>query len=187
MRDEKKEWTLDEVAQYLGYTGINRAGSARKQLSRWGVSATGRAPGRGGLSYYSAEEVKAAHASRPGQGYRSDLKDLAQVDGITSRTTMIIEHAREACGGAAQFDFYTAVNGVEQAGQLYSETYLVANEALPAVQPGDSQEALRERDQRGRALWTEILPELELYAGACRAAEWRGWSRESGGPVHRIG
>ncbi|MFE9845805.1 hypothetical protein [Streptomyces goshikiensis] len=187
MRNEETEWTADEIAQYLGYAGANAAGSARKQLSKWGISATRRAPGRGGVSYYSAEEVKVANARRRGQGYRSDLKNLARVDGVTERTTAIIERAREAYGGVDAFDHYTAIHGVDREGQLHNEASIFANEHLPMVQPGDGTESILRRRERALALWEEILPELKLYEAACRAAEWRGWSRESGGPVRRIG
>lgn len=66
-------WTLTRVAEYLGYQGASAAGSARKQLHRWGITAEGRAPGRGGESLFAADQVQAAHASRPGRGRRTDL------------------------------------------------------------------------------------------------------------------
>ncbi|MGW4954563.1 hypothetical protein [Streptomyces parvulus] len=68
---EPTTWTLAEVADYIGAAST---GSARRTLSRWGVRATGREPGRGGASLYDREEVKAAKAARPGRGARSDLK-----------------------------------------------------------------------------------------------------------------
>lgn len=61
-------WTISQVADYLGYTGKSANGSARKQMSRWGLEAVGRAPGRGGESLFAADQVQAAHASRPGRG-----------------------------------------------------------------------------------------------------------------------
>ncbi|MFF4645007.1 hypothetical protein [Streptomyces sp. NPDC001389] len=70
-------WTLSEVAAFLGYRGDKATGSARRQLSRWGVKARGRAAGRGGESYFDIAEVKAAYAARPGRGRRTDLKDQA--------------------------------------------------------------------------------------------------------------
>lgn len=66
-------WTITEVAEFLGYTGASATGSARKQLSRWGINATGRRPGRGGESLYATDEVRAAHLHRPGRGARTDL------------------------------------------------------------------------------------------------------------------
>jgi hypothetical protein len=66
-------WTIHEVAAYLGYTSPSATGNARKQLSRWGIEALGRQPGRSGISYYNAELVKTAHAQRPGRGHRTDL------------------------------------------------------------------------------------------------------------------
>ncbi|MFE3144286.1 hypothetical protein [Streptomyces scopuliridis] len=61
-------WTVSMVAKYLGFTGDSANGSARKQLSRWGLKSEGREPGRRGESQYAADQVKAAHANRPGRG-----------------------------------------------------------------------------------------------------------------------
>lgn len=68
-------WSLTQVAEYLGFGGdpATAAGSARKQLSRWGLMAVGRAPGRGGESLYAADQVQAAHTHRSGRGKRTDL------------------------------------------------------------------------------------------------------------------
>jgi hypothetical protein len=68
MTNDIELWTIDEVADFLGYQGTSAAGSARKTLSRLGVSAVARQPGRGGKSLYRVDEVKAAHAARPGRG-----------------------------------------------------------------------------------------------------------------------
>lgn len=57
-------WPLSRVAGYLGLT----AGSARVQMRRWGFTAEGRAPGRGGESLYPADLVEAAHTHRPKRG-----------------------------------------------------------------------------------------------------------------------
>ncbi|MEU8718447.1 hypothetical protein [Streptomyces sp. NPDC048663] len=61
-------WTVSVVAAYLGFTGKSATGSARKQLSRWGIAATSREPGRNGESLYLAAQVRAAHEARPGRG-----------------------------------------------------------------------------------------------------------------------
>lgn len=61
-------WTVSKVAEYLGFTGDSANGSARKQLSRWGLKSEGRQPGRRGESQYAADQVKAAQARRPGRG-----------------------------------------------------------------------------------------------------------------------
>lgn len=61
-------WGVTQVAEYLGFTGSAAAGSARKQLSRWGIAPHGRRPGRGGESLYAADQVVAAHTHRPGSG-----------------------------------------------------------------------------------------------------------------------
>lgn len=49
----------------------------------------------------------------------------------------------------------------------------------------DQQE--RSRRERAQALWAQLLPYLEEYAEECRTiareGRFRGWSRESGGPV----
>ncbi|CQR59243.1 hypothetical protein [Streptomyces leeuwenhoekii] len=63
-----ERWPISRVAEHLGYEGESATGSARKQLSRWGLHAVGRAPGRGGESLYAADQVQAAHSARPGKG-----------------------------------------------------------------------------------------------------------------------
>lgn len=65
---DRELWPISQVAEFLGFTGASAAGSARKQLSRWGFTAEGRAPGRGGESLFAADQVQAAHAHRPGRG-----------------------------------------------------------------------------------------------------------------------
>ncbi|MFD1277988.1 hypothetical protein ACFQ51_56570 [Streptomyces kaempferi] len=72
-----ERWTVTRVAELLGFTGSSAAGSARKQLSRWGLSAVGRAPGRGGESLFAADQVQAAQAARPGRGRHA----ASRVDG----------------------------------------------------------------------------------------------------------
>ncbi|MEU3521374.1 hypothetical protein ABZ770_40055 [Streptomyces sp. NPDC006654] len=61
-------WTVSAVAAYLGFTGESATGSARRQLSRWGIAAHSREPGRSGQSLYLAAQVRAAHEARPGRG-----------------------------------------------------------------------------------------------------------------------
>lgn len=63
-----ERWPISRVAEYLGYQGASATGSARKQLSRWGLYAVDRAPGRGGEARFAADQVQAAHAARPGKG-----------------------------------------------------------------------------------------------------------------------
>lgn len=72
---DRELWPISRVAEYLGYSGPSATGTARKQLHRWGITAEGRAPGRGGESLYAADQVQAAHTHRPGRGTRTDLKD----------------------------------------------------------------------------------------------------------------
>lgn len=62
-------WTIAEVADFLGAAST---GSARKTLSRWGVTAVARQPGRAGASLYDPEAVRAAREAAPGQGKRTD-------------------------------------------------------------------------------------------------------------------
>lgn len=64
-------WPLTRVAAHLGVT----PGSARVQMRRWGFTAVGREPGRGGENLYAADLVRAAHSHRPGRGARTDLTD----------------------------------------------------------------------------------------------------------------
>ena len=68
----EETWGLDQVAAHIG---ASSAGSARKTLSRWGIQAVGREPGRGGQSLYSKTDIVYARAIRPGQGTRTDLRD----------------------------------------------------------------------------------------------------------------
>jgi hypothetical protein len=65
-------WTAQQVADHLGIT----RDAARKQLSRWGITAAYRYPEARNLygSLFLASQVRAAHASRPGKGARTDLK-----------------------------------------------------------------------------------------------------------------
>lgn len=63
-----ERWTISQVAEYLGYDGPSASGSARKQMSRWGLYSLGRGPGRGGESLYAADQVRAANAARLGKG-----------------------------------------------------------------------------------------------------------------------
>lgn len=70
MKTDPELWTIDEVAEYIG---ASSTGSARKTLSRWGVRAVSRQPGRAGASLYDAAEVREGSANRPGRGARTDL------------------------------------------------------------------------------------------------------------------
>jgi hypothetical protein len=60
----REQWTLSQVAEHMGY----EKGAARGQMSRWGLPAEGRAPGRGGENLYAGDWVEAVHAARPGRG-----------------------------------------------------------------------------------------------------------------------
>lgn len=63
-----ERWPISRVAEELGYTGPSAAGTARKQLSRWGLNPVGRGPGRGGENLFAADQVQAAQTTRPGRG-----------------------------------------------------------------------------------------------------------------------
>ncbi|MDT0477421.1 hypothetical protein RM863_35395 [Streptomyces sp. DSM 41014] len=63
-----ERWPVSRVAEALGYNGASATGSARKQLSRWGLYPVGRETGRGGENLYAADQVQAAMAVRPGSG-----------------------------------------------------------------------------------------------------------------------
>lgn len=70
-----EQWTVDQVADHLGYKTATANATARKKLSAWGVKAAGHRPdpesGRV-KARYNAREVEAAQKSRPGQGARTD-------------------------------------------------------------------------------------------------------------------
>jgi hypothetical protein len=65
-------WTIVQVAKLLGV----KPGSARGTLSRWGIRAAERTVDDHGRAHslYDPDEVRAAHAQRPGRGRRTDLK-----------------------------------------------------------------------------------------------------------------
>lgn len=66
-------WSAAQVADHLG---LASAGSARRTLSRWGVTAARYEIGDGGRpeARYDAEQVRQAKQRRPGRGTRTDLK-----------------------------------------------------------------------------------------------------------------
>ncbi|MFE4915861.1 hypothetical protein ACFRCX_30620 [Streptomyces sp. NPDC056652] len=76
--ERHEQWTIDQVADHLGYKTATRNATARKKLSSWGVKATAHKPhpdsGRV-QARYNAREVENAHKSRPGQGRRSDREE----------------------------------------------------------------------------------------------------------------
>lgn len=65
-------WTIAEVAAHFGI----KPDSARGTLSRWGVKAVDRLVDEHGRAHslYAPDEVKAAHANRPGRGARTDIR-----------------------------------------------------------------------------------------------------------------
>lgn len=71
---EFDRWPLSRVAQFLGYEGPSASGTARRQLSRWGLMAVDRAPGRGGEGRFAADQVEAVHQARPGRGRWADSR-----------------------------------------------------------------------------------------------------------------
>ncbi|HEY3478576.1 MAG TPA: hypothetical protein VGL02_06695 [Streptomyces sp.] len=63
-------WTTEQVAAYLDIP----TSSVRKYMTRWGVTAHDRAPGKGGANRYLADQVRAAKAAAPGKGNRTPRK-----------------------------------------------------------------------------------------------------------------
>ncbi|MFF7837534.1 hypothetical protein ACFZC6_01670 [Streptomyces ossamyceticus] len=64
-------WTIEQVADHLGV----KPSSARGALSRMGVRAHSFRPhpdSNRAQALYDTEQVRAAHAGRPGQGARTD-------------------------------------------------------------------------------------------------------------------
>lgn len=64
-------WTIDQVAEELGYKTATAKATARKKLSAAGVKAADHRlnPDSGRVqAYYRAVEVKASKAARPGRG-----------------------------------------------------------------------------------------------------------------------
>jgi hypothetical protein len=69
-------WTIADIAEHLG---ASSTGSARRTLSRWGVTAVARQPGRGGQNLFDPQQVRDAQAERPGRGKRTDLKTAEEI------------------------------------------------------------------------------------------------------------
>lgn len=65
-------WTAQDVADFLG---LASTGSARRTLSRWGIAAADYRRSESGHpeAQYDAAKVRAAKATRPGRGARTDL------------------------------------------------------------------------------------------------------------------
>ncbi|MCX4911919.1 hypothetical protein [Streptomyces sp. NBC_00878] len=64
-------WTIEDVAAHLGV----KSSSARGALSRMGVRAHSFRPhpdSNRAQALYDAQQVRTAHADRPGQGARTD-------------------------------------------------------------------------------------------------------------------
>ncbi|MGQ4353205.1 hypothetical protein [Streptomyces drozdowiczii] len=60
-------WDAEQVAAEAGYTGPNRRATARKVMSRLGISSTLRHNERGrAQAYYPADAVRKALSERPG-------------------------------------------------------------------------------------------------------------------------
>lgn len=83
------------------------------------------------------------------------------------------------------FDLKIATEGVLPYGELYQETYALANEGHE-VKTGDGQEVLDKHKSRADLLWRQVLPKLNEYADDCRSARYSGWSRQLSGPVRRL-
>jgi hypothetical protein len=59
-------WNAEQVAEHCGIA----PGSVRRQVTRWGIkrAGTGTSPAGRITALYRADEVRAAHANRPGRG-----------------------------------------------------------------------------------------------------------------------
>lgn len=105
----------------------------------------------------------------------------------------IISRAREAWSNSPEhdnatsdgFDYHIAVDGLRPFGELYNETYVIANEGFPQIVEGSGLAELDRRKERAGQLWLQVLPELESYAADCKAAKFTGWSMGNG-PVRRV-
>lgn len=62
-------WSTEECRAYFGTTSIR---SANRILSRMGVDAVAREPGRSGMNLYPADEVRRRAGERPGRGHRAE-------------------------------------------------------------------------------------------------------------------
>ncbi|MFJ4988751.1 hypothetical protein ACIP9H_33745 [Streptomyces sp. NPDC088732] len=70
MSTDSERWDIGQVAAYLGI----KVPSAHGQLSRMGIKRIGvDDTGPRIRALYDADEVRAAHAARPGRGARTDL------------------------------------------------------------------------------------------------------------------
>ncbi len=69
------EGELMSTTEVRHLLGVGSSAAARVQLHRWRISAVGRA--LSGEKLWPAAAVRAAHASRLGRGYRSDLHSAA--------------------------------------------------------------------------------------------------------------
>lgn len=102
---------------------------------------------------------------------------------------------------ADAFDAMIATQGVVRGGELWQETYSLANEAYRTHYKtrAEAEEAYQTFEARADAveaeaaawearadeLWQRVLPELEAYAAECRAARYTGWSKGNG-PIRRV-
>lgn len=100
---------------------------------------------------------------------------------IARTAARIISGARDRYdhSNPSALDFRVATEGLERYGELYQETWAVANEGSER----DDEPVCR---ARADVLWEQVLPELEQYAHGCRSAKYTGWSRESGRSVRRV-
>lgn len=59
-------WDAQQVAEFLGV----QPASVRRQLSRWGIERAGTGTSKAGriTALYRADQVREAHADRPGRG-----------------------------------------------------------------------------------------------------------------------
>lgn len=71
--EQNEQWTIDRVAEELGYKTASANAAARKKVSAWGVKAAVHKPNEESgrvQARYNAKDVREAMAARPGQGKR---------------------------------------------------------------------------------------------------------------------
>lgn len=71
---QPEEWTTEQVAAFLGYTGDSAEATARGWLARKGIQPVAREPGRAGKNLWPTDQVRAKREAWDGRGRRADLE-----------------------------------------------------------------------------------------------------------------
>lgn len=91
------------------------------------------------------------------------LRAMARVTGMT----------------AAEFDHSLSAGDGRAVQAMASAAYLLANEDHPDVRPGDTEQALAERQQRADALWEQVWPDVEAMVRRAKTMRFTGSSAEA--------